>query len=108
MRRFVCVGLDTDLHWPSAETSISYRGRDFILLPVTEYTHPTICIAFAPDAETYDEASSVVRRFLSALSWSQQARVADISWLSITDAPIGAARFANGTSTVAGRWWIPY
>ncbi len=70
---WLVVAVETSLAWPTEDTHIQYKGHDFLLRPGTDETAATVCLRFGPTVSDISrkEAISLLRGFLSALSWTE-------------------------------------
>lgn len=66
---WVCLGVESNVPWPTTETTIEHESHQLILRPETETNAPSI--AFEYGTKGIDKASAllIIRRYLSALSW---------------------------------------
>ena len=71
MRKFVVIGLETEVDWPTTETSVTFRGREVVVRPETEELARSVfelLVALARiDGEVSDEERSVLVRIASSL-----------------------------------------
>jgi hypothetical protein len=68
MPRWLVIGLESGIPWPTKETRVLYKSREILLRPETDKLAPTIVLAYDPPG-THDEALIIGRQFLSALAW---------------------------------------
>jgi hypothetical protein len=74
IRRWLTVGLESGIHWPTTEVSLAYQGQEFLLRPETEKLAPSVALAHDPPLTDRD-ALLLIRRFLSALSWVERGHL---------------------------------
>lgn len=80
MRMFVVIGLETEVDWPTTETSVTFRGREVVLRPETEELAPTIVVPYDDSRESYDEAAALGTDFLSSLAWESGRYIRETIW----------------------------
>ncbi len=77
MSRWITVGLQTrGVAWPNAEIKATYGGHEFVLRPGTDRLAPAIAMR-CDESMPLGDAQQVIRRFLSALSWQEQAPISE-------------------------------
>ena len=89
MTRWIGIAVETSIPWPTADTLLSYRGRNVHLRPATEKTLPMVEMEFEPEI-TPERAHLEVRRFMSALAWMESSSLRE------TIAMSGERRMAIG------------
>lgn len=71
---WVVVGVDPSVAWPIEETEVNYCGHTLTLRPGGKEQMPTIAFAYQPGMG-FDAALTIVRQFMSALSWVDRAAI---------------------------------
>ena len=71
--QWLVVAVEASLAWPTEDTYIEYKGHSFLLRPGTDEWAATVCLRFGPTVSDISrkEAISLLRGFLSALSWTE-------------------------------------
>lgn len=67
--RFLNLGVDTTVTWPSDPTRMEFGSHHFVLFPKTKENSYSISIDLQGEFIEEDEARTLVNRFLSVLSW---------------------------------------
>lgn len=77
---FAVVAVETRILWPATDTSVQFAGQTLTLRPGTSKLYPTVYTKYDPDTqEAWGDAHSLLRRFLSALAWSGEQAVRDVT-----------------------------
>ena len=66
---WTCIGVETNVPWPSKESRITFEGHEFLLRPETEIFAPSIAFEHGSKGIDSDDALTISRRFMSSLSW---------------------------------------
>jgi hypothetical protein len=81
---WIVAVVETRVSWPTKKQSITYAGRDFILMPAERNGQSGGLPAIAIRADRYELSREHARRELmklaSALSWSNGAKVEIVGW----------------------------
>lgn len=85
-RRWLTVGVESGIFWPTKEIVLRYDGREFILRPESKDLAPTVAVAL-DDPDRDDEALLTIRRFLSALSWVEDGFIRETTTLGTGGGP---------------------
>ena len=68
MNMWMIITVDTELDWPSGETTVSFMERTLILRPPGDDAAPDVRLQYEhPDQQL--EAFDTISRFLTAMSW---------------------------------------
>lgn len=67
--RFLNLGVDTNVTWPSDPTRIEFGGHWFVLFPKTKEKSYSVSIDLHAERLTHETARTLLNRFLSLLSW---------------------------------------
>lgn len=67
--RFLNLGVDNQVTWPPQETVVVFEGYRFILMPKTNEHTTSIHIDLAGQGISAEQATSLISRFLSLLTW---------------------------------------
>jgi hypothetical protein len=67
--RFLNMGVDNQVTWPSEETVVEFDGHKLILLPKTKENTTSIHIDLHGQRISNEGASTLFNRFLSVLAW---------------------------------------
>ena len=79
--RFLNVGVDTQVTWPSTEMLVQFDKYRFVLLPKTKESTQSVHVDLVSNRITDKEALTAVSRFLSVLTWcDDQFAVAQDGW----------------------------
>lgn len=70
------MAVEPGFSWVNRLVQLLFEGRQMVLQPLTEDLACTVSI-WHEDGLTFDEAASIVSRFLSALAWSKDASLVD-------------------------------
>jgi hypothetical protein len=68
MGDWVVIAVDQEICWTEREEIVQFRGRPLVLRPPDESSFADVSIERLPD-ESYFVAGTIVRRFLSAMTW---------------------------------------
>ena len=71
MPDWVVVAVDVPDIWPSPEATARFRKREFILRPGEGEVYPDASL-LRESGESYEEAATLIYRFLSALCWVER------------------------------------
>ena len=79
--RYLNIGVDNQVTWPSEETLIEFDRYKFVLMPKTREHVQSIHIDLHANRLGMEEAMTVINRFLSLLSWcDDQYAIAQGGW----------------------------
>lgn len=79
--QYLNKGVDNQVTWPKKETLITFDRYTMVLLPKTEENIQSISIDLRANRLTIEEASTVINRFLSLLTWcDDQFAIAQEGW----------------------------
>lgn len=70
---WIVAELETSISWPTTQQRLTYRGRDFWLIPPSPESWPAVCTKRQNDDLRADQSDLL--RFLSALSWTEDAGI---------------------------------
>lgn len=79
---WLVANLATGISWPIKTHQIAYRGRTFVIIPVTKDSGPAV--ALRTQGGSGIDGHTAILRFLSALAWSE-------------DRGIGVTNFSGGS-----------
>ncbi|MDD5702632.1 MAG: hypothetical protein PHU23_11360, partial [Dehalococcoidales bacterium] len=74
MKQWLGIAVESSVAWPTIDTTVKFRGYEVVLRPVTDTTSASVEIEFEPPM-TSEEASSLLRRFMSSLAWAEGASI---------------------------------
>ncbi|MFQ5849852.1 MAG: hypothetical protein ACE5JU_04590 [Candidatus Binatia bacterium] len=77
MDDWVVIGVDQEVCWTETEKTVQFRGRDLILRPPEKSGWPDVSTQRLP-GESYFTAGTIVRRFLSAMTWRWKVPIREI------------------------------
>lgn len=77
-KRCFIVHVESDVPWPTEQTVVHYEGLQLLLMPETKDEFPAVACYYEPPLER-DSIHVVIRRFLSALSWSRQSGIQEVA-----------------------------
>lgn len=79
--QWLIIAIETDIAWPTEETHVDFKEYKFLLRPESEDNYPTVCFKFGQleNKLTSEEALLLTRNFLSALSWSENKSVREVT-----------------------------
>lgn len=75
MPEWLVIGLESGVHWPTAEITVNFEGHEIVLRPETERLAPSIAMTYEGELET---ALALARRFLSSLAWVEEGPLREI------------------------------
>lgn len=102
--RFLNIGVDTQVAWPSEERLVHFDKYDLVLMPRTKEHTQSIHIDLHKNRLTDQEAMTVAYRFLSILTWcDDQFAVAQGGW-SGNPIPVAVPRRNLAFATADG--WV--
>ena len=79
--RFLNIGVDNQVTWPSKETLIKFDKYQFVLMPKTSEHVQSIHIDLTANHLTQRDAITVINRFLSIMTWcDDQFAIAQDGW----------------------------
>jgi hypothetical protein len=79
--RFLNVGVDNQVTWPSEETVVTFEGRKLILMPPTKNHTTSIHVDLHGQKLNEEAALTLINRFLSVLTWcDDQYAIAQGGW----------------------------
>lgn len=84
MSEWVVIAVDQEVCWVETDMSVSFRGRDFLLRPPAGKLWPDVSIARLTE-ESYFSAGTLVRRFLSAITWRWKVPIREMGQSGGTD-----------------------
>lgn len=88
------VGIDTQIPWPAKEQMVTFRGREFQLLPGSDTLSRMIRVK-TETGFTQVDADKLILELLSALAWAEQAEAVTTSWNWCT-APLNVGKGPTG------------
>ncbi len=71
--RFLNVGVETQITWPKEPTRIQFNGHYFVLFPKTKENSHSVSIDLMHEKLSDGDASTLINRLLSLLSWCDDA-----------------------------------
>jgi hypothetical protein len=102
--RFLNMGVDNQVTWPHEETVVTFERHRMILLPKTREATTSIHMDLSRERMSSEEASTLMDRFLSLMSWcDDQYAVLQDGW-SGNPAPVAVPKRDLGFTTAYG--WI--
>jgi hypothetical protein len=75
MPEWLVIGLESGVHWPTTETTVTFEGNDIVLRPETDRLAPSIALRYDGEREL---ALALARRFLSSLAWVEEGPLREI------------------------------
>ncbi len=90
---WLVVGLDNGVPWPTAETRVTFEGHELLLRPETDTLAPSVVLKYEAPM-SWEDALSLIHRFLSSLSWVERGRLEEIM-VTGGSHPIGAGKPAH-------------
>ena len=79
--RYLTIGVDNQVTWPKEETLVNFDRFTLVLLPKTKEYVQSINIDLAANKLTMRDATTVINRFLSLMTWcDDQFAVAQHGW----------------------------
>jgi len=78
---WTCIGVETSVPWPTKETKVHFDGHDFILRPESETNAPSIAFEHGSKGIPNEIAITIVRRFMSSLSWVYGYGLRETFWM---------------------------
>lgn len=99
MVRWLHLGVDGSAIWPDKETKVQFGGHELILRPATRDTEQSIHIALLGISNV--EATTLVNRFLSILTWCDGQGMENLYGWSGNPIPVSVPRRSRslGSST---------
>lgn len=98
--------VETQAAWPRTETLVSFDGKRLILMPPTQDTTTSIHVDLRGNRITSEEAQTLIRRFLSVLTWEDdQFAVLGYGW-SGNPVPVAVPK-SNLAFATADPWLGP-
>lgn len=73
--QWVCLNIRPDVTWPVRPQSLRFADHRVWIIPITLEDYPGVAINHPPEM-TQQEAESILYRFLSVLSWRENAGIA--------------------------------
>jgi hypothetical protein len=102
--RFLNLGIDNQVTWPSTETVVNFEGHTLILLPKTVTSAASVHIDLRGQQVTSEDAVTLINRFLSLLTWcDDRFSVVQNGW-SGNPIPVAVPRRNLGSVTALS--WI--
>jgi hypothetical protein len=90
--RFLNMAADNHVTWPKEPTLVKFGGHHFILMPRTKENIQSVHIDLSANALDDAEATTVIRRFLSIMSWcDNQFAALGFGW-SGTTVPVAVSK----------------
>lgn len=81
LSRFLNVGVDNQVTWPSEETLVKFDRYHFVLMPKTKDHMQSIHVDLHANQLSMEDAMTVINRFLSLLAWcDDQYAIAQDGW----------------------------
>jgi hypothetical protein len=80
-RRWCGVGVETSVAWPTELTKVVFEGRELTLRPAAREERPSLELDF-DSSLSFDDAHSILRRYLSLLAWSKGFPIREVAFLS--------------------------
>lgn len=78
---FLNMAVDCQVTWPKEETLIEYDGYKLVLMPKTKENTTSVHIDLYQRKLTYEQARTIIHRFLSMLTWcDDQYAVVQDGW----------------------------
>lgn len=81
MKQWLGIAVESFVAWPTVDTTVKFQGHKITLRPATGTTSASVEIEFEPPM-TLDEASSLLRRFMSSLAWVEGASIRETFQIS--------------------------
>jgi hypothetical protein len=106
IHRWLTVGLESGIHWPTTEVTVMYQGREFLLRPETDQLAPSVALAYDPPL-TDKEALLLIRRFLSSLSWVERGYLRETFTFGTGGRPGGVGK-GSGARLISSRFRVDY
>jgi hypothetical protein len=79
--RFLNIGVDNQVTWPKSEMVVQFDRYTLVLLPKTREHSPSMHIDLTANGLTDREATTVINRFLSIMTWcDDQFAIAHPGW----------------------------
>lgn len=78
MGSWAVIGVESLVAWPETDTEVEFRGHKLLVRPRDGDRLASVAFEF-PDTWTLGEAQLLIRRYLSALSWVEQAAIKEVS-----------------------------
>ncbi|HNS21368.1 MAG TPA: hypothetical protein PKH24_12775 [Sedimentisphaerales bacterium] len=73
LKGYRTVGIDTQIPWPAKEQVVTFRGREFQLLPGTDTLSRMIRVK-TEEGFTREDADKLILELFSSLAWAKQAK----------------------------------
>jgi hypothetical protein len=103
--RFLNIGVDNQVTWPQGETVVKFDRYQFVLMPKTSDHVQSIHADLTLNQLTDSEAITAINRFLSIMTWCDDAfAIAQGSW-SGSSVPVAVPR-RNLAFTTAHHWFF--
>jgi hypothetical protein len=77
LKRWLTIGVETTVAWPTSEAAVSFEGQRIFLRPGSETAAPCIDIHY-DDPLTDEGAYDLIQRFMSSLAWVEGARIRQV------------------------------
>lgn len=104
--RFLNLGVDTNVTWPSDPTRIEFGGHRFVLFPKSKEKSYSISIDLHAERLTHETARTLLNRFLSLLSWCDNRHAILREGWSGNPVPVPVPRRNMGLMTMSP--WMFY
>jgi hypothetical protein len=104
--RFLNLGVDTVVAWPTAPTQIEFGGHRLVLFPKTKEHSHSISIDLHGEKISTEDARTLINRFLSLLSWCEDRHAILRGGWSGNPVPVPVLRRDLSSSTMST--WIFY
>jgi hypothetical protein len=106
IHRWLTVGLENGIHWPTNEVKVTFQGNEFLLRPETDQLAPSVALAFDPPMSD-KEALHLIRRFLSSLSWVERGHLRETITFGTGGRPGGVGK-GPGARLISTRFRVDY
>jgi hypothetical protein len=107
---FLNLGVDAQVDWPDREVLVHFDGYRLVLMPRTKDNAQSIHVDLDGNQLTIDQAKTLVNRFLSVLSWSDdQFSIVQPGWAG-NPVPVPVPKRNLAFATANGwptRWTCP-
>lgn len=103
--RFLHIGVDNQVTWPSKPTPVKFDKYRLVLLPKTAEHVQSVHIDLTKNRVTMEQAETIINRFLSVLTWCcDQYAVVEHGWAgNPLPAPVSRKNLAF---TTASQWFF--
>src|SRR2546430_17109027 len=104
--RWLTVGLESGIHWPTTEVKVAFQGNEFLLRPETDKLAPSVALAYDPPM-TDKEALRLIRQFLSSLSWVERGHLRETLMFGTGGCPGGVGK-GPGVRLLSPKFRVDY